>query len=309
MVDLKRLEEIRDLRKIWPDEAHDFTPWLASDDNITALSDAIGIDIEVEEPESSVGSFSLDILAREVGSNRVIIIENQLEDTDHDHLGKLITYASGKSANVVIWITKRAREEHRSAIEWLNNHTDDDIGFFLCEIKLYRIGDSDPAVKFEVIEKPNDWAKEIKKTDSLSPNKQRRLEFWKAFNEHAYQDKQFAKAFRPRKPSTSAWMDFAIGSSACHLSANQIIKRGGEISVELYIREDKDLFHTLYSSKNTIEKELGFELDWRELPEGKASRILITKPTNLEDRSNWEVDFDWIMDTLLKMKKAFSKYI
>ena len=163
MVTMGRLEEIHDLRTVWPHEALDFTPWLSQDENITLLADAVGLDITVEETESSVGDFNVDIFALETGTERKIIIENQLEDTDHDHLGKLITYASGKSADVVIWIVKHAREEHKAAIEWLNNHTDDKIGFFLCEIKLYRIGSSAPAVKFEVIEKPNGWAKEIKK--------------------------------------------------------------------------------------------------------------------------------------------------
>lgn len=163
MVNLSRLEEIKDLRTVWPHEALDFTPWLSQDDNISLLADAIGLDITVDETESSVGDFNVDIFASETGTDRKIIIENQLEDTNHDHLGKLITYASGKSADVIIWVVKHAREEHKAAIEWLNNHTDEKIGFFLCEIKLYRIGTSEPAVKFEVIEKPNDWTKEVKR--------------------------------------------------------------------------------------------------------------------------------------------------
>ena len=163
MVNLSRLEEIKDLRTVWPHEALDFTPWLSQDDNISLLADAIGLDIIVDETESSVGDFNVDIFASETGTDRKIIIENQLEDTNHDHLGKLITYASGKSADVIVWVVKHAREEHKAAIEWLNNHTDEKIGFFLCEIKLYRIGTSEPAVKFEVIEKPNDWTKEVKK--------------------------------------------------------------------------------------------------------------------------------------------------
>ena len=105
-----KLEEILDLRKYWKYEANDFTPWLC--DNIELLSEAIGIDIEVEERESSVGDFSLDIFAKEINTGKNIIIENQLEDTNHDHLGKLITYASGKDANIIIWIVKKARDEH-----------------------------------------------------------------------------------------------------------------------------------------------------------------------------------------------------
>lgn len=161
MVSLSTLEEIKDLRSVWPHEALDFTPWLA--DNIDLLADAVGLDITVDETESSVGDFNVDIYASETGTDRKIIIENQLGDTDHDHLGKLITYASGKSADVIIWVVKHAREEHKAAVEWLNAHTDDKIAFFLSEIKLYRIGNSEPAVKFEIIERPNDWEKEIKR--------------------------------------------------------------------------------------------------------------------------------------------------
>ena len=308
MAQLGKLTEVRDLRTVWPKEAKDFTPWLAQDDNIAILSDALGIDIEVVETESSVGSFNVDIFANEIGTDRKIIIENQLEDTDHDHLGKLITYASGKSANVVVWIVKRAREEHKAAIEWLNSRTDDKIGFFLCEIKLYRIGNSEPALKFEVIEKPNDWIREIKKNESVSENEQRRFDYWTAFNNYAYKDPQFSKVFKPRKPSTDHWMDFSIGSSACHLAVEQIIKRN-EVVVELYINEDKELFHSLYSNKNAIEEAIGFPLDWRELPERKASRVIISKSADLENRDQWESQFDWIMETLLKMKKGFRNFV
>lgn len=155
------LEEIRDLREVWPNEAHDFTPWLA--ENIGILGKELGVDIDLEETESSVGDFNVDIFATDANSGRRIIIENQLEDTDHDHLGKLITYASGKDAELVVWVVRHAREEHCAAIEWLNSHTDEGIGFVLCEIKVYRIGNSEPAPKFIVIEQPNDWAKEMKK--------------------------------------------------------------------------------------------------------------------------------------------------
>ena len=118
MRQLGTLKEIQDLRTAWPHEAKDFTPWLAS--NIALLGEAIGIDIEVQETESSVGDFSVDIYAEDADTGKTIVIENQLGDTDHDHLGKLITYASGKGADLVIWVVKHAREEHRSAIEWLN---------------------------------------------------------------------------------------------------------------------------------------------------------------------------------------------
>ena len=123
MMELGKLVEITDLREVWPHEAHDFTPWLAK--NIGELSETVGIDILIEETESSVGDFNVDIFATDADTNKRIIIENQLEDTDHDHLGKLITYASGKDADLVIWLVKKARPEHRAAIEWLNNHTEE----------------------------------------------------------------------------------------------------------------------------------------------------------------------------------------
>ena len=173
MINLGTLKEITDLRSIWPHEALNFTPWVA--ENVELLADAVGFDITVDETESSVGDFNVDIYASETGTDRKIIIENQLEDTDHDHLGKLITYASGKDADVVIWVVKHAREEHKAAVEWLNNHTDDKIGFFLCEIKLFQIGDSDIAPSFTVVERPNDWTKEIKKTTLTNPRSNRDL--------------------------------------------------------------------------------------------------------------------------------------
>ena len=161
MINLGTLEEIKDLREVWSHEAHDFTPWLAK--NISILGDEVGIDISIEETESSVGDFNVDIFATDADTGKKIIIGNQLEETDHDHLGKLITYASGKSADLVIWLVRKARPEHRAAIEWLNNHTDEGVGFILCEIKVFRIGNSEPAPKFEIIEQPNNWVKEMKK--------------------------------------------------------------------------------------------------------------------------------------------------
>ena len=309
MANLGLLKEIKDLREVWLHEALDFTPWLAKEENMALLADEIGIDITVNEEESPVGDFSVDIFASETGTDRKIIIENQLEDTNHDHLGKLITYASGKSADIIIWVVKRAREEHRAAIEWLNNHTDDKIGFFLCEIKLYRIGSSDPAVKFEVVEKPNDWTKEIKKTiNGLTPTQQARLDYWTAFNDYAFKNTAFAKEFKKHKPGPDHWFWFGIGSSACGMSILRL-QSDGETAVEFTINNDKELYHKLYAQKDVIESEIGFKLDWRELPEKKSSRVLAEKKVELLDKSDWPAQFDWIMDTMIKMKKAFKKQL
>ena len=306
MVNLGTLKEITDLRSIWPHEALNFTPWVA--ENVDLLADAVGLDITVDETESSVGDFNIDIYASETGTDRKIIIENQLEDTDHGHLGKLITYASGKGADVVIWVVKHAREEHKAAVEWLNNHTDDKIGFFLCEIKLFQIGDSQIAPSFTVVERPNDWTKEIRKTASANPTQQQRLEYWQAFNDYAFSDANFSRIFNKRKPTTDHWMDFSIGSSACHIAVSQIQKRKA-VDVELYINDDKELFKSLFAHKDEIEKNMEMELEWKELPERKASRILIEKTIDLDDRATWPEQFDYIMDTCIKMKKAFKRYL
>lgn len=306
---LGKLVEIKDLRDVWPHEALDFTPWLAKEENISLLGDTLGLDITVDEEESPVGDFSVDIFATETGTDRKIIIENQLEDTNHDHLGKLITYASGKSADTIIWLVKRAREEHKSAIEWLNNHTDEDIRFFLCEIKLYMIGNSDPAVKFEIIEKPNDWSKEIKKTRSgLTSTQQARLEYWTAFEEYAFQDSAFANEFKKRKPGIDHWLTFSIGTSLCSISLLRL-QNEGKIAVEFSINNNKKLYHDLFGKKDTIETELGFKLDWRELPDKKASRILVSKEVDLGDASDWPSQFNWLMDSMIKMKKTFKRRI
>lgn len=306
MTNLGTLKEITDLRSIWPHEALNFTPWVA--ENVDLLADAVGLDITVDETESSVGDFNVDIYASETGTDRKIIIENQLEDTDHDHLGKLITYASGKGADVLIWVVKHAREEHKAAVEWLNNHTDDKIGFFLCEIKLFQIGDSQIAPSFTVVERPNDWTKEIRKKASANPTQQQRLEYWQAFNDYAFNDANFSRIFNKRKPTTDHWMDFSIGSSACHIAVSQIQKRKA-VDVELYINDDKELFKSLFAHKDEIEKNMEMELEWKELPERKASRILIEKTVDLDDRATWPEQFDYIMDTCIKMKRAFKRYL
>lgn len=309
MINIGRLNEIKDLRRIWPHEALDFTPWLAEEENLALLSDAVGLDISLDETESSVGDFNVDIYASETGTDRKIIIENQLEDTNHDHLGKLITYASGKSADIIVWVVKHAREEHRAAIEWLNNHTDENISFFLIEIKLYQIGDSDIAVKFEVVEKPNDWAKEIKRIANNNPTLQARYDYWTAFNDYAFNNIDFAKSFNKRKANTENWMSLSVGSSICHIEILQIRKHQS-LAVEWSIPDNKELYHALYQYKAEIENEMNIKLEWNELPEKKISRIIAyNKNVNFDDKNDWPEQFDWIINIAVKMKKAFKKYI
>lgn len=310
MINLGVLTEVTDLRAVWPKEALSFTPWLAKEENISLLGDAVGIDIVVEETESSVGDFNVDIYAAEAGTGKKIIIENQLEDTDHEHLGKLITYASGKDASIIIWVVKKARDEHKAAVEWLNAHTDDSVGFFLCEIKLYKIGNSDPAVKFDVVEKPNDWAREIKKSSQVTnETEQLRLDYWQAYLNYLAKKKPYPAKIKPAKAATDHWLSHYFGTSLCHIVANQIQKRN-EIIVEIYISDNKEFYRKLYAQKADIESKLGFELDWRELPDRKASRILITKENvNFGDTSDWDNQFGWISEKVLQFYNVVKEFI
>ncbi|MDK2937414.1 MAG: hypothetical protein PWP62_2422 [Eubacteriaceae bacterium] len=303
---LGKIEKIDDLRCIWPHEAYDFSQWLAQDENLQLLSDTIGIDIVLEEIESSVGDFNVDLYAYEEGTKRKIIIENQLENTDHNHLGKIITYASGKEAEVIIWIVKRARDEHKNAIEWLNQHTDENIGFFLLEIELWKIDDSIPAPKFNIVERPNDWAKTMKAVEGLSDIKKLQLEFWQAFNQYAFEEKDFGKYFSKRKPQAQHWYDMSVGSSAYHLGLTTNTQKN-LLGVEIYINDDKELFEHFKTRKVEIENDAGTPLEWKEA--SKACRILAVKNGNIkDDESAWNQYFDWYCEMTIKFKEIIKKY-
>lgn len=306
MYPLGKIEKVDDLRTIWKHEARDFSKWLAEEENLMLLGEAIGIDIVLEERESSVGGFSVDLFATEEGTNRKIIIENQLEDTNHDHLGKIITYASGKGAEVIVWIVKRARDEHKQAIEWLNQHTDENVGFFLIEIELWRINDSIPAPKFNVIEKPNDWAKTMKIVEGLSELQKLKLEYWQAFNDYAFTKDGFKKMFSQRKAAPQHWYSLSIGSSACHLdfTVNTQKKR---IGAEIYITNDKELYAKYLERKVEIEEELGMQVEWREA--NKDCRILVVKDGDLKKgTSYWTQYFDWYCEMAIKLRNIALKY-
>lgn len=302
---LGSLEKIENLRVVWKHEAIDFTPWLSEEDNIAILGDAIGIEISEVTTEASVGGFSADIIAKETGTDRTIVIENQLEDSNHDHLGKIITYASGRDASIIIWIVKNAREEHKKAIEWLNTNMDENIDLFLIQIELWKINDSAPAVRFNVLEQPNTWAKEVKKiSHEMSETMAFKLEYWTEFSDYVFQEQSFSRIFNKRKPSTDHWYSVGSGNSEFHFSflINTI---RNIITVECYISNNKDLFHQFHDNKDKVESITESVLDWRELPEKKASRILIEKKVNLRDRTQWKLQFNWMKEMGIKFYKAF----
>jgi hypothetical protein len=296
-----------DLRDIWPNEERDFSTWLAKEENINLLSDELGVEIEVLQNEASVGKFNLDLLAEESNTGKKMIIENQIETTNHDHLGKIITYASGHDANYVVWIFKDIREEHRHAIDWLNEHSDDETFFFGVKIELWQIGDSDPAPKFQVICKPNNWGKTIKRQvgGELTETKLLQLEYWQNLKEYG-ESQNVNLNFRTPRPQH--WYDLSIGSSLCHTvwTVNTTKKR---IGTDLYISDDKELFHYLYERKDQIEQLLGEKVLWMELDDKKASRIKIERKGDIYNRENWEEQFKWLIEWAEKFKRVFSPFI
>lgn len=310
---LGKIKKESDLRQVWPNEAYDFTPWLAEEENLDLLGEALGIPLNLVETESSVGAYSLDILAEHADSGAKVIIENQLEPTNHDHLGKIITYASGKDAKYIVWVVKEAREEHRAAIEWLNKITDDDVGFFLVEIQLWSINDSVVAPKFEVVEQPNGWSKMVKAPADPIGGKavQFKYAFWSAFNDYVWdKNNAFTRLFNQHKASSDHWYTLAIGSSRMYMTL-LVNTRTNVLTVEFAISSpnfDKSLYDSVLTHKNEIEQAAGTELDWRRLDGKKVSRIILEKEfdlNNIDDRPN---EFDWYMEWAVKIYNAFKPY-
>ena len=293
------------IRSIWKKEP-EFSSWLAEKENISLLGEEIGVEILAEETEAGVGDFSADILAKEDGGERLVIIENQYGNTDHDHLGKLITYAAGRGAKVLVWIVEKPRDEHRAAVQWLNDNTAADIGVFLVQIEIYVIGCSDPAPKFTVLESPNNWIKSTRQNASLSERKQEQIAWWTAFMNYAMEQPEFKKDFNRRKPQPYQWLSLPVGSAQCYLSLT-VTKT--QIGTELYIPDNKELFNVLFEHKNEIEKDLGFKMDWQELSGRKASRINVSFLGDFTKLIGNEKDFKWYCEKAIALKNVFSKYI
>ena len=297
---LGKMQRIVDLRSVWPHEEHDFSQWLAKEENLAQLSEAVGIDIELEETESSVGSFSVDIYAKEGGTSRGIIIENQLEDTNHDHLGKIITYAAGKEAQVIIWIVKHARDEHKQAVGWLNQHTDEKIGVFLIEVELWKIGDSLPAPRFNVVERPNEWAKNVKVVESLTPLKRLQLEFWQNFCNFAFKDAEFGRKFKKRKPYATNWYNLSCGVQPLVLEFTINVSKGA-LTAGLYITNDKDLYRVMRERQSDIEQMVGEKIEWSEAELDCRMLIYRKIPKDVESR-DWTEDYQWFMNKAVSLK-------
>jgi len=295
-----------DVRQAWPNEARSFTPWLAQ--NLASLGEVLGMDLELQGQEQSVGDFSLDILARDLGRNRLVVIENQLEATDHDHLGKLLTYAAGHDAGAAVWIAKEIREEHRQAIDWLNQHSDRTIEIYAVVVELLQIDSSRPACSFKLVAFPNEWRKASVEDEGGTSTKR---EAYRAFFQDLIdelRDKHRFTGARLAQPQN--WYSFAAGASG--ITFGFTFADSGRARAEVYLgRRDRDvnkaLFDALEKEKDAIEKEFGEELSWERLDAKGASRVAIYAAGRIEDDpAKLETTRAWGIDRLLRMKRVFA---
>lgn len=305
---LGRLQPVS-LREVWAHEAHDFTRWLATPENLEQLGEALGIELYEAETEVSVGRFFVDILATD-DSGRKVVIENQLAATDHDHLGKIITYAAGLGAQVIVWIAETAKEEHQQAVEWLNDNTTSDVHIFLVQVEAWRIGDSLPAPRFNPIAKPNDWAKEVRQSAASATQASEmgglQRELFEKVRELGIARASHIKRWQTPKPQH--WFDVSIGTSNAHISltTNSFEKR---VAVEIHIRDNKGLFADLLDQREAIEAQLGMTLDWRELPERKACRIVIEHPGDSMNPEQQPALVEWMVETADAFARVFPGFI
>lgn len=310
---ISRLERV-ELRKAWSSEPGDFTPWLAQEENLKLLGDTIGIELELVAKEKAVGSFYADIVCRDTLDGSMVLIENQLERTDHMHIGQLITYASGLDAVTIIWVAKQIADEHRAALDWLNSITMEGFNFFGLEIELWRIGDSDIAAKFNIVSKPNDWTQRVHSgiDKQLSPAQELQLDFWTEFKVHVEEQ---GSIITPTKPQPHNWMPFALGRTGfmlCAVASTWDSEAGSydsnEIRAEIYIQGEsaKAHFEKLEAFKSDIERELDELPTWYNPHDKLACKIYLRKSIALDDRGNWPEQHAWLLEKLEKLHRAFS---
>ena len=314
MVNLGAIERV-DLREVWPDEAQDFTPWLA--ENLGKLGEALGLDLEFQGREVSVGPFFLDILAHDVGNDRRVVIENQLDKTDHDHLGKLLTYAAGYDAGVVVWLTGDFRDEHRAALDWLNQRTGEDTEFFGVVVEAWQIDDSRRAPHFRIAAAPNAWSKSSMKSNVANGPGSERGEQYRAFFQPIVDTLREEHKFTNRtQAGTKQWASFASGFSGIGYNPCFVYRRN-IARVEVYISrgdrdENKRLFDELFERKESIELEAeGSDWwEWERLDNRLACRISQVRHGKIDDDSETLAELqDWMVDRLRAFKRVFTPHL
>lgn len=312
---LGRLEKV-DLRNYWDREDTDFTPWLAQDDNIRFLGEAIGIDLVVEAQEQNVGPFRADILCKDTATASWVLIENQLERTDHTHLGQLLTYAAGLNAVTIVWIAQRFTDEHRATLDWLNSITDERFNFFGLEIELWRIGDSVPAPKFNLTSKPNAWSRATTnaahqiESGGWTSGQQLNYSYWSAFKSYAL---EIGTPFKvPPTPLPQNYWTFSIGRTGFHLSA---VTNGAEgIRAELVIDVPKaeqchDYYFQLEAQRAEIEQAFGEPLLWDYKSSRKMCKILVKLSCDVNNEADWPQQHAWLQTKLGALYKVLQPRI
>lgn len=312
MVDFGALRRVP-LREAWLNEALSFTPWVA--ENLEMLGETIGLSLQLEQTEKPIGSFSADVLCTDTLTSRPVLIENQIERTDHTHLGQTITYAAGIGASVVVWIAADFRDEHRAALDWLNEHTDEDLAFFGLEVELWRIGDSPIAPKFNVVCKPNEWARTAHAA-AAAPTRQTdtqraQVEFWGQFIDLA---KQTQSPVRSASAAPYNWLGHPVGRTGFILNSNWSTwnsitgTTGGELREDLILSTDtaKHNFARLSERREEIEQALRDagaegEVHWYNPENAQLCRIFVRRDADLTDRNDWPNQQAW----LLRQAEAF----
>lgn len=304
-----------ELRDIWISESSDFTPWLAREDNLLTLGETLGLELELEAQERAVGPFRADILCKDIATNAWVLIENQLERTDHTHLGQLLTYASGLEAVTIVWIAARFTEEHRSTLDWLNRITDETFRFFGVEVELWRIGDSPAAPRFNIVSKPNNWSKMVtlaaRAIDEaeLTGTKALQIAYWSGLGSTLMA--KGGPLATERKPQPQPWMSYRIGRTGFSINAS-MVRPKRQVRAELYMSHQnaKAWFHLLHAQKAAIEAELGYPLDWEELPEGQDSRIsIVLDDADPENQADWPRQHDWLTQRMTEFHRIFAKRV
>ena len=304
---LERLEEI-DVRLVWKNEASDFTPWLLA--NAEYLGEILGIDVELDKKEQAVGDFSLDLIGRDISNSCVLIVENQLAETDHKHLGQLLTYAAGTDAATIVWVAPSFREEHRRALDYLNDKSISDIRFFGVEVRVVRIGNSSPAPMFHLVSKPADTGTQVVisgDTSGLSPQRDLYRRFWAKYLETVHSNHPSITNVRSPATRTFTHINYLRKGVTIVLgfSAPQ-----SKVLAEIYIdlkskSKNLDVLLSLKSMQKEIEREVGCSLIWDEIPGKRACRIRAHHDGLIDDESKHAEIIQWLMGVHVGLKKAF----
>lgn len=300
-----------DPRTVWKNEAHHFTPWLASDANISLLGTELGIELEVEDTEVAAGPFSADILAKDTSTDRYVVIENQLGKTDHDHLGKCITYASVLSATAIVWIAAEFTEEHKKALDWLNENVSEDLSFYGVKLELWQIENSKMAPRFNVLCKPASSIKESSKLYAkgvLTETRARQLKFWQTFREALGKSKAFPSL---QTPQPRYWYNLPLGNSKIHLSSIADTT-GNRIGIRVIIKGSvaAAAMPFLLESRAAVEKVVGEPLLWNPNPDNVQKHIsLYLADADLSQEAAWDKYITWLVDRTIKFRKAFEPLV